>query len=412
MIEKGAIWKAGFATIITTFQLVILETYIVIFLSQDLLTAIMIITIVVSLRNLLQLILRVPFGDLSQILGRKPVIIIGHFSLTSSLIAASIANTWFLVLISTIFMAVGMSAFWPNIFAYIGDLSPEIAGENLGRIFQMSDFGSIIGLFFATVILDELLLGLKELFGILALVATALSLLNIIILPEVLKEENKKQVPSIPKAIINSFRVMLSSLKDMTRTKGLAQVFFYQFILSFTEFAATTFLPLLIIYKGFTRGDVSEIGMWTILAVVWFKPFLGRLTDKFNFTTVITTTLSIYCFFLLIFTFVPNYSLESYLLCVVIYIILNASLITAYMAESSETSKRAPVILRGTAQGALGFYVSLGRSTSTIVLGPIWEVIGLLGVFYFTTIFILAVTVTLWFVNNARKDNYIHKLVT
>lgn len=94
----------------------------------------------------------------------------------------------------------------------------------------------------------------------------------------------------------------------MTRTKELTQIFFYQFILSFTEFAATTFLPLLIIYKDFTRGDVSEIGMWTILIVAWFKPFLSRLTDKFNFITVITTTLSIYYIFLLISTFVPNYS--------------------------------------------------------------------------------------------------------
>ncbi len=406
---NGNVWKAGFATVITTFQLVVLENYIVIFLSEDLVTAIIIITIIVSLRNLLQLVLRVPFGDLSQIIGRKPVIIIGHLSLIFSLFAASIANSWILVLISTIFMAIGMSAFWPNIFAYIGDLSTEIAGENLGRIFQMSDFGSIIGLFLANIVLDELLWGLKDLFKIVAMVASVLSLFNIILLPEVLSNEYRKNVPSIPKAIMNSFLVMLSSLRNMTRTKGLTEVFFYQFILSFTEFTATTFLPLLIIYKGFTRGDVSEIGMWTILIVIWFKPFLGRLIDKFNFIKVITTSLLIYCIFLLISTFVPNYSLESFLVFVIIYIILNASLITAYMSESSETSKRASISSRGTAQGALGFYVSLGRSTSTIVLGPIWEFIGLFGVFYFTVICILSVTIILWFINKTKQNRYLHK---
>ncbi|MFX0084664.1 MAG: hypothetical protein ACFFAU_03240 [Candidatus Hodarchaeota archaeon] len=81
------------------------------------------------------------------------------------------------------------------------------------------------------------------------------------------------------------------------------------------------------------------------------------------------------------------------------------------MAESSEPSKRASVIFRGTAQGALAFYVSLEKSTSIIVLGLIWEFIGLFGVFYFTVICILAGTFVLWFINNTRQNRYLHKLV-
>ena len=98
-----AIWIAGLGTVLATFQLVIIGNYVVIFLSEDLVTAIILITIIVSLRNLLQLFFRVPFGDLSQIIGRKPMILFGHFSLTIALILMSIADHWIWVLFSILF---------------------------------------------------------------------------------------------------------------------------------------------------------------------------------------------------------------------------------------------------------------------------------------------------------------------
>jgi len=109
---------------------------------------------------------------------------------------------------------------------------------------------------------------------------------------------------------------------------------------------------------------------------------------------------------LLVCTTVPDNSVQSYWLFVLLFIILNASLITAYMAESSQTSKAAAVSFRGTAQGALGFYVSLGRATSTVVLGPIWELIGLIGVFFFAAILVLIIVISLWIIGEKRNNHH------
>jgi MFS family permease len=403
-----AIWIAGLGTVLATFQLVIIGNYVVIFLKEDLLTAIIIITFIVSLRNLLQLFFRVPLGDLSQIIGRKPLILAGHFSLTVSLILMFFADSWIWVLLSTIFVSIGMSAFWPCLLAYISDFSPSSSGGLIGRTFQMADLGSVIGSLISAIILDELLWELTDLFGLAALIAFLCGLLNIVILPESLDKEHRKQVSSIPLAIVNSFSSMLSSLKQMTLTKDLSQAYCFQLILSFTEFTATTFLPLLIVQKGYTRGDVSEIGLWAILGSIWFKQYLGRLTDRFKFIYVITTTIMIYSLALLAFTFVQNY-----LLLVILSIIMNASLITAYMAENNEVSKRAPLASKGTALGALGFYVSLGRTSSTVVSGPIWELIGLAGVFYIIAFGVLVITLILFLFNrNQLQKNFSHKSIT
>ncbi|MFX0119889.1 MAG: MFS transporter [Promethearchaeota archaeon] len=397
--NNKAIWIGGFSTVLATFQLVILRNYLVIFLREDLLTAITIITVIVSLRNFLQLFFRVPFGELSQIIGRKPLIISGHFSITLSLVLMSVADSWHWVLLSIMFVAIGMSAFWPCILAYLSDFASDnsFGGGNIGRIFQMADLGSLFGLLISSLVLDELVWKLTDLFGIAAGIAFVFGLVNIIILPEGLEITNKKQVSSIPKAIFDSFFSMLSSLKKMTLTKELTQAYIYQLLVSFVEFTAATFIPLLIVQKGFSRGDVSEIGLWVILVSLWFKPFLGRLTDKFTFTSVITTTLIVYSFALIIFTIEKNF-----LLLIIIYIFMNLSLVTAYMAENNEVSRKAPLSYKGTALGALGFYVSLGRTGSTIISGPIWEFLDLISVFYIISFAIIIITLIL-FILNRRK---------
>ncbi|UCG01861.1 MAG: MFS transporter [Candidatus Heimdallarchaeota archaeon] len=402
MTSTKAIWIAGLGTVLATFQLVIIGNYIVIFLKEDLLAAIIIITIIVSLRNLLQLLFRVPFGDLSQIIGRKPLILFGHFSLTVALILMSIADHWFWILFSILFVALGMSAFWPCLLAYVSDFSPEnSSGGSIGRIFQMADLGSIIGLLISNLTLDELLWSLRDLFGLAAGMAFLFGLVNVKLLPEGLDKADRKQVSCIPRAIIDSFFSMLSSLKHMTLIRGLTRAYIYQFIVAITEFTTSTFLPLLILQKGYTRGDVAEIGFWAIILSIWFKPFLGRLTDKFRFIYVITITLIIYSLALLVFTVV-----QDFLILILLYICLNVSMMTSYMAENNEVSRSAPIEFRGTALGALGFYVSLGRTTSTIVSGPIWEILDLNAVFYILTFSILVITMILFLLYKIKEQDF------
>ncbi|MFX1512686.1 MAG: hypothetical protein ACFFCQ_08880, partial [Promethearchaeota archaeon] len=83
---KKEIFIAGLVALFASFQLVVINMYVVIYLEEDLLTAIFIITVIVSLRNLLQLFLRVPLGEFSQIIGRKPLMLIGQFSYTVALL--------------------------------------------------------------------------------------------------------------------------------------------------------------------------------------------------------------------------------------------------------------------------------------------------------------------------------------
>ncbi|MHA2304883.1 MAG: MFS transporter [Candidatus Hodarchaeales archaeon] len=401
--NSRAIWIAGFATLLASFQMVIFSNYVIIFLQEDLLTSIIIITIIISLRNLLQLFFRIPLGELSQIIGRKPLLLAGHFSYTTALFSLFLATHWIYVLISIIFVAFGMSCFWPALFAYIADFSPDNNfGASNGRIFQLSDIGTLFGLFISTLILDEFLLDLKDLFGFAMVLGILTGLISVYLLPEGLAKDQRKQVASIPHALSTSFISMLTSFKQITETNKLYQVYAFQLLLAFVEFMTSSFLPLIVVSKGFTRGDVSEISLWAILIIIWFKPLLGRVTDRIKYLNSISVTLFISSVTVFLFICV-----NEFWMLVLLYLILNGALITAYIAANSETTKRAPFDLRGTALGALGVYVSLGRTCSTIILGLIWEIFGLAEVFLFTFLSMILLTLALfaWFRSNDGKSD-------
>ncbi|MHA1995909.1 MAG: MFS transporter [Candidatus Hodarchaeales archaeon] len=378
-----ATWTAGLATLFANVPLLIYGLYVNIFLREDLLTIILIVTIIGTLRNILQIFLRIPLGELSQIIGRKPLIIMGHISYTIALLLMSIASDWTLVFLSTAFIGFGMSCYWPAIFGYLGDVDIERMGESQGRIFRQSDIGSIVGSIFAFYLLDTLDFSLQELFGTIAVISVISGIITFILLPESLTKENRKVVDNIPKALLNSWSTMIQSLRSMSTTNHLWHVYFFHFILAFIEFTTSYFVPLIIVSKGFTNADVSAIWLWSLTLVFWMKPYLGKLTDKFEFVSAITVSMIVTCASVLGYVFV-----NEFILLVGAYILANSSILVSYIAANGETARRAPIESRGMALGVFGVYVSLGRSTSTIVLGPIWEFFNLSAVFVFTSILI------------------------
>ena len=113
--------RLGFVNIFGILQLVTARTYFVIFLEEDLLTEILIVSALLTFQNFSQIFLRIPLSKMSQVVGRKPLILLGVFSFAASLFFLAIATHWVYGLVSVVFISIGMSAYWPSIFAYIGD---------------------------------------------------------------------------------------------------------------------------------------------------------------------------------------------------------------------------------------------------------------------------------------------------
>jgi predicted MFS family arabinose efflux permease len=317
-----------------------------------------------------------------------------------------LAEDWVLVLIGTLFIGLGMSAFWPAIFGFIGDVNIDRVGESSGRVFLFSDIGSIFSSLFAFFLLQQLKFSLKGLFGAVTLISLFTGIVSWILLPESLVKKDRKQVDNVRKAIFKEWKSMITSLRKLSSINKLWQVYFFHFIIAFTEFAASFFVPLIIVSKGFTNADVSAIMLWTLILIFWLKPYLGSLTDRIDFTTVATVSTIISCIVFIAYIFA-----NDFIFLVGVYWVGNAATMMAYFAANGETTRRAPIADRGIALGVFGVYVSIGRTASTVVLGPVWELFELTGVFIFAPILILILTILLYLKIKRNSDSTVTNLL-
>lgn len=133
------------------------------------------------------------------------------------------------------------------------------------------------------------------------------------------------------------------------------------------------------------------------LLIFWTKPYLGKISDRLRFVPLIMAALLLTSVTLLGYLY-----LTDFVLIVMLNILVNVGVMVSYIVANSEVTRRAPSEQRGIALGVFGVYVSLGRTFSTIVLGPIWETFGLTGVFIFTPISVIFAIIILWFI--IRRD--------
>ena len=425
--------------IVGSFSMTIFMSYVGLHL-ENINTVFWLILFIFALRNIPQLFLRVPLGNLSQMIGRKPLLIAGISFYTISLFFLAVSSHWALVIVAMFFMAIGMSCFWPIIFAYIGDVEEDTnLGEVQGRLFQGTDLGAISGALLAFLLLkisnlhiNKTLVLQIESIAIMPEIVSTLSPLRILFawgagisligvigmalfMPEVLKKEERLKTESKMKALGISFVSMFKSLATVTKQKKLRFIYMIQLTVSFLEYTITAFWPILVSeVKGLPYDSVAQIAWITSGVLIFFKPYLGKIVDKIGYKGPIFFTLLISSSMLILFIYV-----KSLPWLIVVYMIYSASSLTSYIGVNTGTTREAIITQRGMALGALGFYVSLSRSISTVSFIPIsvnsnevngaidWSFV-LPKIFLFTSIAIISavclIYLTNYFIGNRNKS--------
>ncbi|MHA1707473.1 MAG: MFS transporter [Candidatus Heimdallarchaeaceae archaeon] len=385
--------------VVGSFPNIIFMSYVGLYL-KDIGTLAWLIGLILALRNIYQLFLRVPLGQFSQMIGRKPLLISGVSFYVISLFLLSLSTSWVLVLVAISFLALGMSCFWPVLFAYIGDVEEDNVGKLQGRVFQGTDVGTILGSLLAVYFLKILNLGFQTLFAW----GSGISLVGVVgialFMPEVLKKENRLQVESKMKALGSSFLSMFRNLFIVSKQIKLSYIYLMQLAIAFLEYMVTAFFPFLVVAKGFPEDVVAKIFWISAGVLILFKPYFGRLIDKLGYQVPVVVTLLISSTMLVMMVIVKKLPLL-----IVFYIFYSASSLTSYLAVNTGTTRESKLSQRGMALGALGFYVSFSRSISTLALTPIWEKYGINYVFISTAVIttVIAVGVFLAFLIVKRK---------
>ncbi len=152
---------ASFAVLSSQIGFVMAETFLSLFARNNLGISLAIIGSIFAMRHLVQIIIRLPLGALSDYIGRKRLILLGLFCYAITLSIFAVTHHWIHLMIGMLVHAIGMSSLYPALFALVGDCYPKDTGAGFGRIFMMLDGGALVAPIIGGYLLNTQSLGIS-----------------------------------------------------------------------------------------------------------------------------------------------------------------------------------------------------------------------------------------------------------
>lgn len=397
------------------FTLVLFDAYVGLHLDNLKATA-LVLGVVFASRNLVQIFLRVPLSELSQSIGRKPLITSGIFCYACAHLLLYFARNWEMVLLAALLVGFGMSMHWPALFSYIGDISGKEYGRINGIILQGQDIGIIIGALMASYLLNHNIVTLRSLFLLVFVIGILGVLFTAIVLPEALDDEHRKHIDSKLKAALVSFSSTMKNLKELSGQHPLRLIFMFEVLITFADFFMSSFFPLLVVISfNHKDGDVAQIILLSTLISILLKPYLGIIFDKWGYRMPILLAMSNVSIMLVLLTYT-----SSFIGLLIIYTIISSSLFICFIATTGATSNAVNPPQRGLAMGVLGIYISSGRAISSIVLAPVLGIFeytagsrssGLISLFRFTALLVFLIAVSIGWYSRSQNISISNEIV-
>ncbi|WP_340022584.1 MFS transporter [Paenibacillus sp. FSL K6-1096] len=333
-------------------------------------------------------------GQLSDRLGRKPLLVAGLFLTVISDLLFAVGHTLPLLYVARFIGGIGVGLMVPSNMAYIADITtPETRAKGMGYLGAAMNLGMVLGPGLGGLI-AEFGIRIPYFFaGGLGFVAMLLSLF----MPETLPKEKRavqqsaKREP-IHRMIVDSFRVLYFPYLLLT------------LIITFGLMNYETVYALFVEQKyGFDSGKISiliTVGAVTgIIVQVWL---LGRFIRRLGEMKLVRLSLVIASAALLLM--IPKVNLAYLLAVSVLFFAFNAFLrptVSTLIANSAGDRQ-------GYAAGLSTTYTSIGSILGPVIAGQLfdWQLNTpyILG----AVILVLALVLTVRTANNKRKGTALH----
>ncbi|MRN51741.1 MFS transporter [Paenibacillus monticola] len=321
-----------------------------------------IVGLLVAAFSLTQLLISPFAGRLSDSIGRKKVIVAGLIIFSFSELLFGLANASWLLFASRMLGGIGAALIMPAVMAYTADTTTvEERAKGMGYINAAITTGFIIGPGLGGYIAE---FGIRIPFFFAAAAATVAALLTIVILPESLTVEQRKEVQS---SAGNKESLVTQLVRSYREPYFLGLVIV--FVLSFGLANYETVFGLFVDHKfGFTPKDIAfVITFGSIAGAVVQVTFFGWILNRFGENKVISSCLMIAGLFILLTLFVNSF----WAIIVVTFIVFFATDILR-PAVSTQLSKMAGE-KQGFVAGMNSAYTSLGNIAGPVIAGYLFD---------------------------------------
>ena len=340
------------------------------------------IGLVYNIRNIEQSLLRLIAGSLSDVFGRKKLIMLGliFVSLVPFIYAIS-WDTW-LPLVAMIVSGIGLSLFFPPSEAYASSLyPPDRVGEAMGKYHMSWAISAVIG----PSVGGFLVLwypGYRSIFVISGVISMAAVFIFALLTRGDHEKRNGKKVSGATKKLLSEFPATMKRLfKNKPIVAGSASVFAH----AFCHWGLPTFMPIFAAKLGYNEAVIGLALTANALMTALSLPVVGRVSDKVGrfLPIAIGLMISVAAFALL-----PSIQTEWMLIGVMA--LLGLCAVLEFPVSQAVMMESLPIEDRGSATGIWGMMMSLGGTIGVFAMSVIVNYAPIEWIFYFAATFSLA----------------------
>ena len=339
--------------------------------------------LVYNIRNIEQSVLRVVAGSLSDVLGRKRLIIIGLILVAVvPFIYAVSWNAW-LPLVGMFISGLGLSLFFPPTESYASSLyPPHQVGAAMGR-YHMSwavsaVIGPSIGGFLALYFPEY-----RQIFVMAGVVAMAAVIVFILLTRGDQEKKSGGNVSGQTSKLVREFPATMRRLfANKAVVAGSAAVFAH----AFCHWMLPTFIPIYAAgVLGFSTVDIGLALTANALMTALALPIVGTVSDRIGRLVPIVTGLLVS---VAAFAILPH--VQSPIMLIAIMGVLGICAVLEFPVSQAVVMESLPLADRGSATGIWGMMMSIGGTLGMFVIAGIVSVAPIEWIFYFCAAFSFA----------------------
>ena len=327
------------------------------------------------------ILISLPAGSLSDILGRRKVLLISSFIFASAPFLYLLINSWWQLILVRFYHGFATGMFVPVAEALIAETFPTKRGERISLFSSIT----IIGRTIAPILGGFILFATNNNFHSLYLAVGAAGVTAFITALPFLKRKNVENRKFKEKATV--LRDVLKGWKKIAETPGVLTVGFVEASQYYTygsvEFFLVKYMENVANLNSFLQGIIMAC---ILIAVTISKPYFGRVSDRIGRKIPIITGCIISGVPL---AFIPFSTEFSVLLLIAILYGLGFSLVTS--STPALASELVPIKVVGAAIGFLSTIMDVGQTLGPIICSFILiTILGYKGLFFSLTIVLLS----------------------
>ncbi|MGD6933140.1 MAG: MFS transporter [Candidatus Bathyarchaeia archaeon] len=318
--------------------------------------------IVASASTIPGILISLPAASLSDIFGRRKVLLFAAFVFASAPFLYLGVSTWWMLALVRFYHGFATAIFVPVAEASIAELYPTKRGERISLFNSATAVGRALAPFLGGYILfatDQSFFSLYTAVGIAGVTAFVIALFFL---------AERKNIPQIVSRESKPARKMFSGWLELIKNSGVLGVSFVQ-ATQYYVFGSVEFF--LVGYLQDVAGlDLFSIGVITgsqIISLVIARPLIGRVSDKIGRTKPIVTGIIASCLIVAAMPFTTSFPVMLTL--IVAYGVAFAAVLSS---TSPLISELVPAGLVGASMGFLSTMMDIGQTLGPIISGVIF----------------------------------------